>query len=168
MNTHEELQSALGEMRHVSETVDSLRRELRPYWQERRDLEDRIKVTHKYIVTPVYRDGEQVDDRIDVIGFDFAGAALRAPVFVRLDNLRIEYAPAHIALHEAQRRLKELDKLTGHMRKAIEKEQRKKKPTNQDQRCAQCHGAIDGTEREHNGVWLHPECVRFYDDEREQ
>lgn len=43
----------------------------------------------------------------------------------------------------------------------MEKEQ-PKKPADQDHRCAQCHGAIDGTEREYDGVWLHAECVRFY------
>lgn len=161
MNSHEELSSVSGEIRRMNGTIESLQRELRPYWQERGDLEERIKLTHKYIVTPVYRDGELVHDRIDVIGFDFSGASLRAPLFPRLDALRIEYAPAHVALREAQRRIKELAKLADHMRKAIEKEQRKK-PADQDHRCAQCNGAIDGTEREYDGVWLHPECVRFY------
>jgi hypothetical protein len=28
--------------------------------------------------------------------------------------------------------------------------------------CAQCNAADDGTMRKHKGVWLHPECVRFW------
>jgi hypothetical protein len=31
-----------------------------------------------------------------------------------------------------------------------------------ERRCAQCGGRDDGSLREHEGAWLHPECLRFW------
>jgi hypothetical protein len=173
MNAQQNLQETVRAAREISELIESLRWQLRPYWSERSSIEDTIKRTHHHISTPIYRDDEVVGERIDVTGFDFSNASLRAPLFPRLDELRIEYAPIHVELAQAQAQLKLLTKAADHIRKAIEKEHKKQdrdrsttsESSSEGHRCAQCNGPPDGKERLINGVWLHPECARFYEGE---
>jgi hypothetical protein len=167
MNANEQLQQVNGAIRSAKEGIDGIKKMLRPYWQAKEDIEDRIKVTHHHRITPVYRDGEQTGERIDVTGFDFSGVGLRAPLFPKLDALSEEFGPLRTEQKQIESQLKALEKTRGLILKTIEKEQRRKlkkaaENATEKHRCAQCNGEPDGTEKLIRGVWLHAECAKFY------
>jgi hypothetical protein len=115
--------------------VARLRRLLRPYWQQRRDIEAVIARTHWHRVVPVFAyeggEGDEGDEfiaplaeRIEVTGYRREGSAERAPLFWALDSLRLEYAGLHRDLAAARLQLTAMARLVGLLEEATKKRSR--------------------------------------------
>jgi hypothetical protein len=109
--------------------VARLRRLLRPYWQQRRDIEAVIARTHRHRVRPVFAyDGGEADEfiaplseRVEVLGYRREGSSDRAPLFWALDSLRLEYAVLHCEIAAARLQFTAMARLVAQLERAAKK-----------------------------------------------